>query len=150
MTRTPSPAPEPDSPSRKSQGSVDAQHASINQMLARLEETTSLPEVAHQLGDLRALLQEHFETEAGDEGLHQLVTEFAPRHIPHVQKLLDEHEHLLADLQGIQDAIHDILDCRTQQICADVRAFADKLKEHEKKEDKIFDDALYGETGGHQ
>jgi hemerythrin len=140
------PDPKPDSTTRK--GNVDEQHASINQLLGKLETTTSLPDVAIQLTELQALLKEHFETEESEEGLHTLVTEFAPRHIPHVQRLLEEHKHLLAEVETIQKNIRDILECKTQGICQDVGAFASKLREHEKQEDRIFDDAVYTDTGG--
>lgn len=150
MSEKPSPQPKPNPGKSSSTGNVDEQHASINQMLSKLETTTNLPEVSQQLNLLRTLLEEHFQTEESEEGLHHLVTELAPRHIPHVERLIAEHQHLIKDLQKIQDDIVDILECRTQQVCSDVSAFAHKLREHEKQEDLIFDDALYRETGGHQ
>ena len=59
------PDPKPDSTTRK--GNVDEQHASINQLLSKLESTTNLPDVAIQLTELQALLKEHFETEESEE-----------------------------------------------------------------------------------
>ena len=150
MSESSSSQPDPKPESRARISGVDAQHATIKMQLTKLESTTNLPEVAQQLSELRVLLEEHFKAEGGEDGLHRVVEEFAPRHMPHVQRLLEEHEHFLSDLEKIQQDIRDILECKTQQICDDVSAFADKLREHEKQEDQIFDDALYTDrTGGH-
>lgn len=134
--------------SRASKGSIDAEHAAMIELLDRIERTESLPELSARLAELRELLHTHFAREEASDGMHQLVTDLAPRHLPHVQHLLDEHQVLRKDLVRLESKVMTFLAGPHREIVRATRAFSERLRKHEAHENEIFADAMYEIEGG--
>ena len=113
MPRSPVPTPAPRRASARGLATkrrIDEEHRKLTALLGQLALGRDLEKTDHRLGELRALLVAHFETEEGPRGLHELVSEGASHRLPNVQHLFEEHRAILTRVDRLRATLRDLLD----------------------------------------
>ncbi len=128
---------------------IDDEHAHLNEMLEVLTHTTDLERVKALLGELSTFLRQHFETEEGPQGMHEIVGEQASHRLPNLQRLIEEHRRLLVQAEQLRIEVCDCLDGPVRRVLAGVSSLAATLRRHEAEEEELFGEAFYSDIGGH-
>ncbi|MBD3161022.1 MAG: hypothetical protein GF346_02560 [Candidatus Eisenbacteria bacterium] len=108
---------------------------------------TWIRDVREGFGALRSRLGPHFELEEKG-GLHQEILEALPNQAPRLERLIQEHASLLAQLDAIRD-----LSLRTerppedQELRRKASDFFAALDRHERAERELFLHAIEGDGG---
>ncbi len=121
------------------QEAIDQEHVHLNRIVARLRAATDLSVLSAALGELRAALAGHFAREESPEGLHGLVHRRAPEFRPAFAELMTEHQQFLADVDRL------LASAGTGGMAAaaeETGRIANRLKDHERREDEIARAAL--------
>lgn len=127
---------------------IDEEHQRLRELLGGLAGETDLERVGRLLGELRELLVEHFATEEGPEGLHQIVEEGAAHRLPNVQHLFEEHREILTRVDGLIRDVRVCLAGPVRRVVDEVAAISDTLRRHEHDEEELFTEAFYSDIGG--
>jgi len=127
---------------------IDEEHRRLGELLGAMTGETDLVRVERLLGELRELLIEHFETEEGPHGLHQIVEEGAAHRLPNVQHLFDEHREILARVDRVRADVAECLAGPVRRVVEEVSGIAETLHRHEQDEEALFTEAFYSDIGG--
>jgi len=127
---------------------IDEEHARLRDLLEALEGNRDLERVDELLGELRALLVEHFETEEGPGGMHEIVGDLAAHRLPNVQHLFDEHRDILVAVDALRARLTGILDGPVRELVRGTGALVGTLRRHEHDEEELFTEAFYTDIGG--
>ncbi|MFP3940360.1 MAG: hypothetical protein ACLF0P_08635 [Thermoanaerobaculia bacterium] len=125
---------------------IEEEHHVLWSLVERLERTSDLQALALRLGELQALLAEHFAREEAPEGLRDVVDE--PRWESALQALFDEHALCLAEVDRLALTSRELLAGPVEELRRDVRAVCQRLHDHETAETELLAASLYDETGG--
>jgi len=145
--RAPVPA-EPVATSSAAKRRIDDEHRQLDELLRALVATRDLGRVRTMLAELATSLRQHFETEEGPQGLHEVVGELASHRLSVLQRLIDEHAEILAGVEQLRIAVGDCLDGPVRRSLAGVAALAEQLRRHEADEEELFGEAFYADIGG--
>jgi hypothetical protein len=150
MPRSPVPTPAPRRASARGLATkrrIDEEHRKLTALLGQLALGRDLEKTDHRLGELRALLVAHFETEEGPRGLHELVSEGASHRLPNVQHLFEEHRAILTRVDRLRATLRDLLDGPVAAVMSDVAQVAATLRRHEADEEALFSEVFYLDLG---
>lgn len=146
---TPAPAAsKPASPRHAARRRIDEEHRQLGELLRALVHTHDPHRLDQLLGDLHALLVQHFEGEEGGQGLHAIVSEGAAHRIPNLQQLFEEHREILARLARLRAATAAALDGPLREVSEGIAHLAETLRRHEAEEERLFGEAFYTDLGG--
>jgi hypothetical protein len=120
------------------QEAINQEHVHLDRIVARMRAAADGPLLLSALEELRAALSGHFAREESAEGLHGLVNHRAPEFRPAFSGLIDEHQQFLADI----DLLLATVRAGGTGAAEEAGRIADRLKEHEHKEDEIARAAL--------
>jgi hypothetical protein len=126
---------------------IDEEHRRLTALLGQLALGCDLEKTDHRLGELRALLVSHFETEEGPRGLHELVSEGASHRLPNVQHLFEEHRAILTRVDRLRATLRDLLDGPVAAVLSEVVELASTLRRHEADEEALFSEVFYLDLG---
>ncbi len=132
------------------QGSRDTiahEHVALRDTLGRMEQTSDLRLLLPMLQEIRTRLGVHFTREEAPSGFHDIIGETAPHLLAYLQRLLDEHRDLLAELDRLSARAKACADGPLAAVLADVAAFSQRLQIHEARETSLLGDAMYTDLG---
>ena len=138
----------PQPTSSEARDRIDEEHHRLRDLLRTLDQTEDRAEIPVLLDGLRTLLVEHFESEEGPDGLHKAVQQLAPRHVHHVEEVIDEHKELLDSLDELRERARVADDGTWPDVCRGGTDLTQRLREHEERENELFDDSLLTDLGG--
>jgi hypothetical protein len=150
MPRSPVPTPAPRRASARGLATrrrIDEEHRRLTALLGQLALGRDLERTDHRLGELRALLVAHFETEEGPRGLHELVAEGASHRLPNVQHLFEEHRAILTRVDRLRATLRDLLDGPVATVMSEVGELGSTLRRHEADEEALFSEVFYLDLG---
>jgi hypothetical protein len=150
MPRSPVPTPTPRRASARGLATkrrIDEEHRKLTALLGQLALGRDLEKTDHRLGELRALLVSHFETEEGPRGLHELVAEGASHRLPNVQHLFEEHRAILTRVDRLRATLRDLLDGPVAAVMSEVAQVGSTLRRHEADEEALFSEVFYLDLG---
>ncbi len=127
---------------------IEAEHrrlAELKQAVLRSEDPGRL---AALLGELAALLEQHFTGEEGPEGLHRIVADGARHRLPDLQRLFEEHRVFTASLADLRARAAALAAGPVRALHQEVGALVEALRAHEQTEDELFGEAFYTDIGG--
>jgi hypothetical protein len=127
---------------------IDAEHRSLDALLAELVAERDAEHLEVLLEQLHALLVRHFATEEAPDGLHEIVGRHAPHRLPSVQQLFVEHREMLRRVDRLRDEASALVAGPLQRLREQVEGVATSLRAHEAVEDEIFAEAFYTDLGG--
>ncbi len=123
----------------------DAQgHIDLVRKLAR---EAGLPQTIECIEKLRPVMTAHFETEERPNGFLDNVGAAAPRLQRRVERVREEHQELLRDLDHIQHQVA-IIEAAQADLAARKKNFLQSLLLHERSEADLQFEAYYVELGG--
>jgi Hemerythrin HHE cation binding domain len=126
--------------------SIAAEHRALGEALGTLEGARDPGEVLSRLDDLRGLLEEHFAGEEADDGLPGLVGTSAAYLLASMQTILDEHQLFLADLAELADQARACVEAGAE-LRHGIAGFAERLRDHERRETSLVTDAVNTDLG---
>jgi len=132
--------------SQETRDAIHREHESLRALLHRLEGTQQLADLVPLMAQLRAELEEHFETEERPEGLHAAIQDRAPRYERALHVILDEHREFLTLAQDILTRARACLE-QKEHILRDVLRLAHRLHDHEARETQLLTDTYYVDLG---
>jgi isocitrate lyase len=121
------------------QESFDFEHAHLERIVSRLRAEREAPALLAALGELRSLLTGHFEREESPQGLYGLVALRAPEFRPAFDRLMGEHADLLRSIEAL---VAEVARGEAVAAAGAVEALADRLRDHESRENEIARAAL--------
>ena len=135
---------------------VEDTHDRIRKDLDVLDASEDLDEIRAVVGELPALLNEHFLDEEKPGGLYDELHSLRPRFASKLEYLRREHKEILVALGGLQreldemDDVHRIGDReqRLDHIRMSAAAFLQLIRHHERIESRLVADTYYSEDGG--
>lgn len=127
---------------------IEEEHRRLNQLMRAVCETTDLVTLAPLLGELEALLVEHFASEEGPQGMHEIVSGGAAHRLPDLQRLFTEHRAILLRLGELRGEVTGLLAGPVRRVHEEVVSLAELLRQHEAVEDDLFGEAFYLDIGG--
>jgi hypothetical protein len=131
-----------------SEARIRREHEELKGVLRRIEETRELGELVPLLSKLGVLLEAHFATEEGPEGLRAAVAKLEPRHDSRLREILEEHSVFLRELERLAESARECLERTIPGILQEVAGLCARLREHEAKENELLLDATYTDIGG--
>jgi hemerythrin len=140
--KTPQPA------SSAARDRIDEEHHRLRELLKTLNQSEDRTRLPSLLDELREVLVTHFESEEGPEGLHKAVQQLAPRHVHHVEEVIDEHTQLLDSLDDLRERARTMNEGTWPDVQRGVTDLTERLREHEERENELFDDSLLTDLGG--
>ena len=131
-------------------------HQRIRSDLEVLEKSDDLDEVGVAVGDLPALLKEHFQDEERPGGLYDEIESLRPVLSPNLRSLRQEHREITRALEGLQRQLREVPEAARggglQQLRDHIRVskatFLELLHQHERVESRLVADTYYTEDGG--
>lgn len=127
---------------------IDQQHHDLRALVERVMQTRDLSRLAPLLEQLRAELATHFALEEGTDGLVETITEYAPRHLRHLERLMDEHQAFLDVLDELIQRCRGLADGPAAVLFADLDQLAKGLREHEVAETSLLTESVLRDLGG--
>lgn len=140
---------QPSAGSRDARRRIDEEHRRLGELLRALERTTDLAQLTPRLAELREMLVEHFASEEGPQGMHDIVAEGAAHRLPNVQHLFEEHRSILVLLDRLSNEADACFEGPVRRVLAGVAELAGTLRRHETDEEALFSEAFYSDLGGH-
>jgi hypothetical protein len=137
------------SPATAPSGAADIaeEHRALRELLGRVTATRDLGRLLPLLGELAALLEEHFTHEEAADGLHAQVAESAPDRLPEVQRLFTEHREVSERLAALVARAEGLWQGQLAEVLAEAAALAAYLHRHEAAEGELLAGALYDDLG---
>lgn len=126
---------------------IEREHRLLGRALARIGVATELGSLAAWLHELRRLLVTHFEREEALDGFGGVIEEHGPHLLPRLQRVMDEHAEILAEVDRLQADIRRCLDGPVAEILGSAKALTTTLKRHEQEENALLEDAMYTDIG---
>jgi hypothetical protein len=127
---------------------IEEEHRRLHQLMLAVTQETDLATLGTLLADLEALLVEHFASEEGPQGMHEIVSAGAAHRLPDLQRLFGEHRAILLQLAELRGEIAGLLAGPIRRVHQEVVALAETLRQHEAVEDDLFGEAFYLDIGG--
>jgi hemerythrin len=143
MATTPTRASSADSARNR----IADEHHRLSALLQDLTTTRDVVRFDRILGELQALLEEHFDGEESSSGLHEAIGEDASDCLTEIQRLVDEHAVILELLRRLRADSADLLKGPAARLLHDAQHLANVLKRHEQEEDELFGQAYYRDLG---
>lgn len=131
----------------RAQKEVAVDHQFLKLALSWLESAREEGAIASMADDLLEYLEHHFEAEERPGGFFDAVLKNAPRHESHVAELRAEHAALRESLQAVRKRIEAPYKEASEEVVADVAAFVKAMRDHERRENALIQDALERDFG---
>ena len=131
----------------RAQKEVAVDHQFLKMGLSWLLSAREEGAIASMVDDLTEYLKSHFQAEERPGGFFDAVVEAAPRHSGHVDELRAEHRQLLEQLAALRGAIQAPYKEASEEVLDEVAAFVTAMREHEKREASLLQDAFSRDVG---
>ncbi|MCA9726297.1 MAG: hemerythrin domain-containing protein [Candidatus Eisenbacteria bacterium] len=119
------------------------EHASLKELLKRLEAAATLEQMEKDLQRLEALLRDHFAAE--EERLFPKLLDEAPQHDAFVKGLIEEHTKMIRHVVELRAAVEPGADFPT--VVSDSAGLVAELRNHEERENEVILDTFFRDTG---
>ncbi|MFN8178931.1 MAG: hemerythrin domain-containing protein [bacterium] len=126
---------------------IHREHETLRALLTRIKATKELPALLQLLEQLRAQLEDHFQTEERPDGLHAVILGREPRFATALERILDEHKAILKDVDELLVTTRDCV-TRSDALVGHVLRLAEHLHDHELRETQLFADTSFIDLGG--
>ncbi len=123
------------------------EHSALKESLGRMEKTSDLRVLVPMLEEFRMRLEIHFTREEAPSGFHEIIGDTAPHLLANLQRLLDEHRELLAQVNRVSEKARACLDGPLAEVMREVTALSQRVQVHEARETSLLGDAMYTDLG---
>lgn len=123
------------------------EHRRIQQAAKGIASAKTLVELLRRLQEFRLLIAAHFTDEERPDGFFDLIRARSARHLGTVKQLENEHQALLGEIDGIAAQARACLAGPVAHILRQAADLAQRLSEHEARENALLGDALYIDIG---
>jgi len=131
----------------RAQKEVAVDHQFLKMGLSWLASAREEGAIASMLDDLDEYLKHHFDAEEREGGFFDAVLEKAPRHASHVEELKAEHGHMLEQISAIRASIEAPYKEASEALLEKVADFVRTMRDHEKREASLLQDAFGRDVG---
>ena len=125
---------------------VLTEHERIEAQMRRVAAATSLQDLLGHLEDLVPSLLTHFEGEERPDGVIEAMRVAYPNANVHLQRLLDDHGRMRAELDVLVARVQQALDVE-RAVRSSVSDFAAHVGDHESRENDLLADLIYTDLG---
>lgn len=126
---------------------VAVDHQFLEMGLSWLSSARREGAIASMIDDLSEYLKAHFEAEERRGGFFEAVVGAAPRHASRVEELRAEHAELLEQLAAVRGAIQAPYKEASAEVLERVAAWVKRMRDHEKREGSLIQDAFNRDVG---
>lgn len=131
----------------RAQKEVAVDHQFLKLALSWLASARQEGAIASMADDLKDYLEQHFEAEERPGGFFEAVLAKAPRHESHVAELKAEHATLREQLTALRKGIEAPYKEASPATLEAVASFAEAMRNHEKRENALLQDAFERDFG---
>jgi hypothetical protein len=117
-------------------------HRKVMSMLGRLEAATTTEEATAACKDILTGLCDHFDEEERPDGLFDWIAALLPKGRDRVEGLWAEHEGMVREIEALGERLAGAGDSLDEAYRNALKAFAVHLREHEKNENELVNEAL--------
>ena len=125
------------------------EHEMINAQMRRVAAATSLENLLGLLEDLVPSLLAHFEGEEQPNGVIDAMRVAYPNAGVHLQRLVDDHKRMRAELDILVARVQQALDLE-HAVRTRVSDFMADIQDHESRESELLVDLVYTDLGDGQ
>jgi hypothetical protein len=133
--------------SRHEQSTIAEEHRELRALLERVSGNHDLRALVPLLETLQNILEHHFDHEEGEGGLHDIIGDAAPRFLPRLQMIFEEHREILRMVPDLLERMNAVLDGPVQALLDDTDALVKKLQAHDEAESELLTEALLTDIG---
>lgn len=128
---------------------IEDEHRALRKVLSRVEGTWDLAALLPLLEELQGMLAHHFaEEENAERGLHAAIAASAPEKNRSLERLFEEHEELLEQIDRLVSSTRNCLEGVVDEILSGVAELTWRLRLHEEAESDLFVEVVSTDLGG--
>lgn len=127
---------------RKTESRIMEDHLRIRALLDGLNVIGDPYVLIPLLRELKETLEEHFAVEEGDEGFFPLVEQHAPNRVAQVERLLQQHQELLASIDALIRKCRSALSGPLAEIRAEMNTLYHRIQNHDAAESEVLTEIL--------
>jgi hemerythrin-like domain-containing protein len=123
------------------------EHKKICDATRRLETIRDLGDLLGHLREFRSLLEFHFLNEEAAGGLYDNIRSMGPEDLGQLERLQREHGVLLAEMDRFTQRVGTCLEGPVAELLREAGHLAERLRQHESRENAFLQDAAYTDHG---